>query len=69
MKAKDLRERTVEDLRELAGVSRRELFERRMQNATGQLDDTSSIRRTRRVIARIEQAIHQRTLDAAGSKS
>ena len=69
MKAKDLRERSVEDLRELAGVTRRELFESRMQNATGQLDDSSTIRKARRDIARIEQIIRQRSLDASGSES
>lgn len=55
MKAKELRERSDEDLTELTQQLRRDLFGIRMKNHTGQLDDTSQLRKTRRDLARIAQ--------------
>ena len=54
MKAKDLRERTSEDLAELKATMSKDLFSHKMKNFTGQLDDTSLINKTRKDIARIE---------------
>jgi large subunit ribosomal protein L29 len=55
MKAKELRERSDQDLTELTQQLRRDLFGIRMKNHTGQLDDTSQLRKTRRDLARIAQ--------------
>lgn len=55
MKAKDLRERSDADLAELGKQLERELFGARMKNHTGQLDDTSQLRKLRRDLARIAQ--------------
>ncbi|MFC1642152.1 50S ribosomal protein L29 [Myxococcota bacterium] len=60
MKAKDLRERSTDDLLELSRSLRRELFSFRMKNATGRLDDTSLLRKTRKDIARIELVLTER---------
>jgi large subunit ribosomal protein L29 len=65
MKAKDLRERTSEDLGELKSTLEKDLFSHRMKNATGQLDDTSLIRKARRDIARVELILHERRAQAA----
>ena len=65
MKAKDLRERTTEDLQELRAMIKKDLFSYRMRNYTNQLDDTSLLRKSRRDIARIELILHQRALQAA----
>ena len=64
MKAKELRERTTEDLVELQTQLRKDLFGARMKNCVNQLDDTSLLPKTKRDIARIEQILHQR----AGAK-
>jgi large subunit ribosomal protein L29 len=60
MKAKDLRERTKEDLSELKATLTKDLFSYRMKNHTGQLEDTSLLSKTRRDIARIELILSER---------
>jgi len=65
MKAKDLRDRSTEDLVELKNTLRRDLFSYRMKNHTGQLEDSSLINKTRRDIGRIEHILHERVLAAA----
>jgi large subunit ribosomal protein L29 len=62
MKAKDLRDRSTEDLAELCAMLRKDLFNYRMRNHTNQLDDTSLMRKTRRDIARIEHVLRERGL-------
>ena len=53
MKAKELKESTDERLAELERSLRREVFEARIKNFTNQLDDTASIHRARRDLARV----------------
>ncbi len=60
MKAKDLRERSTEDLRTLAHTLRQDLFSYRMKNATSRLDDTSLLAKTRKDVARIELVLTER---------
>ncbi len=67
MKAKDLRERTTEDLAELKATISKDLFSHKMKNFTGQLDDTSLINKTRKDIARIELLLSERA--SKGAKS
>jgi len=55
MKAKDLQERSDTDLVELGKQLERDLFSARMKNHTGQLDDTSQLKKLRRDLARIAQ--------------
>lgn len=71
MKAKDLRERSTEDLVELRTNMKKDLFSHRMKNFTNQLDDTSLLGKTRRDLARIELILHERARDAGqgGSES
>ena len=64
MRAKDLRDRSTEDLVELKNTLRKDLFSYRMKNHTGQLEDTSLLRKTRRDIGRIEHILHERTVAA-----
>src|SRR5690606_2657600 len=68
MKAKDLRERSTEDLMELKRSMQKDLFSYRMKNYTGQLDDTSLMKKTKKDVARIELILHERVL-AAGSEA
>jgi len=60
MKAKDLKERSTEDLTTLLDSCKQELFSYRMKNHTNQLEDTSLIRKSRRDVARIEGILHGR---------
>ena len=60
MKASDLREKSVEDLRELEKTLARDLFQNRLKNFTNRLDDTSSIRKTRRDLARVITLLRER---------
>ncbi|MFO0568305.1 MAG: 50S ribosomal protein L29 [Polyangiaceae bacterium] len=60
MKAKELTERSTEDLSELKKQLRKDLFSSRMKNHVNQLEDTSVLRKTRKDIARIEQILHAR---------
>jgi large subunit ribosomal protein L29 len=69
MKAKDLRERTTEDLGELRAQLEKDLFSYRMKNHTGQLEDTSLLGKTRRDLARIQLILSQRKGPAQGGAS
>lgn len=60
MRAKDLRERTDEDLRSLQDTLGRELFSYRMKNSTNQLEDTSVLRKARQDLARTKLILHER---------
>ena len=70
MKAKDLRERSTEDLVELKTSLEKDLFSHRMKNATDQLGDTSLLGKARKDIARAELILHERrsATSAASSK-
>ena len=68
MKAKDLRERSTEDLAELKTSMEKDLFSHRMKNATDQLGDTSLLGKARKDIARVELILHERSIAAASSK-
>jgi large subunit ribosomal protein L29 len=54
MKAKDMREKPVEDLRELEKSLTRDAFQTKLKNFTNRLDDTSQIRKVRRDLARVK---------------
>lgn len=68
MKAKDLRERSSEDLAQLKESLEKDLFGYRMKNFTGQLEDTSLLKKSKKDIARIELILHERvaTQDSGG---
>ena len=65
MKAKDLHERSVEDLHELEKTISKDLFEARFKNFTNRLDDTASLRKHRREIARIKTVLGEKAKGAA----
>jgi large subunit ribosomal protein L29 len=65
MKAKDLRERTSEHLKELEKQLTGEVFQARFKNFTSRLNDTASIRKTRRDLARIKTILSQRIVPAS----
>jgi large subunit ribosomal protein L29 len=62
MRAADLREKSPEDLQELHKSLIRDVFQNRLKNFTNRLDDTSSIRKTKRDLARVVTLLREREL-------
>ena len=60
MKVKDLHERTTEHLKELEKTLTSDVFQARFKNFTNRLNDTASIRRARRDLARVKTILSQR---------
>ena len=66
MKSKDLRERTTEHLSELEKSLANDVFQARFKNFTNRLNDTATIRKTRRDLARVKTILTQRTSAGRG---
>ena len=64
MKAKDLRERSNDDLKELEKSLAKDTFTARFKNFTNRLDDTSTINKTKRDLARVKTLLLQAQLTA-----
>lgn len=60
MKASELREQTLAELEQRERDLTRELWSNRMRNYTNQLDDTATLRKLRREIARIKTILGER---------
>ena len=67
--AAELRELTDDQLIERADSAKEELFNLRFQLATGQLDNSSAIKKIRHEIARIATVMRQRDIEAKRSAS
>ena len=66
MKAAELRDLGDAELREHIVTARRELFGLRFQHATGELDNTSSLRQARREVARALTIAKERGIEVNG---
>ncbi|NMB76818.1 MAG: 50S ribosomal protein L29 [Myxococcales bacterium] len=62
MKAGELRERPLEELRQMAQDLKEDIFKLRFQHATGQLDDVSKLRQARRKLARVNTLLREHEL-------
>ena len=60
-----LREQSIDELNTLEGDLARRLWKARFDNHTGQLDDTGSIQRLRRELARVKTILTERELKKA----
>jgi large subunit ribosomal protein L29 len=60
LKAKEMRDMPVGELAEQISTLRKDLFGKRFANATGELEDTASVRRSRRELARALTVEHER---------
>ena len=60
MKAVDLRTKTPDELRESLLDLRKERFNLRFQQASGQLENTARVRQVRRDIARIKTLLREK---------
>lgn len=65
MNAKDLRDKTADELREELANLKKESFNLRFQQATGQLENTSGIKAARRGAARVKTILNQKAAQAA----
>jgi len=63
MRAKELRERTDEELQTMESNLRNELFQARFKNAMNQLFDSSELPKKRRDLARVLTVMKERQLD------
>jgi large subunit ribosomal protein L29 len=61
MKARDLRDRSTEDLGELERSLTSERFQNKFKNFTNRLDDTSVIRKQKRDLARVKLILTERS--------
>jgi large subunit ribosomal protein L29 len=64
MRAKEIRERSEKELKELESRLVRELFQLRFRNFTNRLDDTSQLAKTRRDLARVKTVLRGRGVTA-----
>ena len=65
MNAKELHGKTPEALRENLVALKKEAFNLRFQQATGQLENTARMRPVRRDVARIKTVLNQKAAEAA----
>jgi large subunit ribosomal protein L29 len=69
MKAKELLEKSVNELEQMERDLARDLWKTRFKNVTSQLDDTAKIRRLRRDIARVKTVLVQRASGSEGKSA
>jgi len=67
MKATDLREKTPDQLREDLARLKKESFNLRFQQATGQLENTARFQAVRRGAARVKTVLNQKAAAAAAT--
>ena len=65
MKAKELRDMPSDELLEQIATMRKDLFGLRFANATGELEDTAGVGRTKRDLARALTVAHERELNVS----
>ena len=61
MEAKELREKTMDQLTETLETLKKESFNLRFQQATGQVENTAQMRRARRDVARVKTIINEKS--------
>jgi large subunit ribosomal protein L29 len=68
MKAQELKSKTPDQLKDQLIAVKKESFNLRFQQATGQLENTARMRQVRRDAARVLTALNQKAAEAAASK-
>ncbi len=68
MNANELRDKTPDQLREDLANLKKESFNLRFQQATGQLENTAGIKAARRNAARVKTILNQKAAAAASDK-
>ena len=67
MKAAELKDKTPEQLREQLVAVKKEAFNLRFQQATGQMESTARMRAVRRDVARVKTVMNQKAASAAAT--
>ena len=67
MTAQELNDKTPEQLREQLVALKKEAFNLRFQQATGQIESTARMRAVRKDVARVLTVMNQKAADAAAS--
>ncbi|MEX0969896.1 MAG: 50S ribosomal protein L29 [Paracoccaceae bacterium] len=65
MKAADLRDKTPDQLREQLETLKKESFNLRFQQATGQMESTARVKAVRRDAARVKTILNEKAAAAA----
>ncbi len=65
MNARELREKTPDQLRDELASLKKEAFNLRFQQATGQLENTARMRVVRRDVARVKTILNEKAATAA----
>ena len=68
MNAKELHDKTPDQLREELASLKKEQFNLRFQQATGQLENAAQLRIARRNAARVKTVLNQKAASAAASE-
>lgn len=67
MNAKELRTKTPDELRDQLAALKKEAFNLRFQQATGQMENTARMRSVRRDVARVATVLNEKAAAAAAS--
>ncbi len=65
MNAKELHDKSPDELRQMLTDLKKESFNLRFQQATGQMENTSAMRKARRSAARVKTILNQKAAAAA----
>jgi large subunit ribosomal protein L29 len=65
MKPAELRDKTPDQLRDQLASLKKEAFNLRFQQATGQLESTARMEKVRRDVARVKTVLNQKAVAAA----
>jgi large subunit ribosomal protein L29 len=68
MNANELRDKTPDQLRDELVALKKEAFNLRFQQATGQMENTSRMRQVRRGVAGVNKILNQKAAAAAGEE-
>ena len=67
MKAQELKSKTPDELKDQLVALKKEAFNLRFRQATGQLEGTARMRSVRRDVARVKTILNQKAAEAAAS--
>jgi len=68
MNAQELRDKTPDQLRDQLLALKKEAFNLRFQQASGQIENTARMRSVRRDVARVNTVLNQKAAEAAAVK-
>ena len=69
MNAKELHEKSPDELRQMLVDLKKESFNLRFQQATGQMENTAAMRKARRGAARVKTILNQKAAAAATTEA